>query len=102
MKPIFLILTLFCGLLTSCNMNNTNASKETDRFEFHGLLKQQGFTVYQYGTHVISNGSQTYALQSSTVNLDAYVDKNVTIKGSKIDGYPIDNGPMFIDVKEVK
>lgn len=102
MKTIFFILTLSCGLLSGCTMDNTKSSQESDAFEFHGLLKQQGITTYQYGTHTISNSTKTYALKSSTINLDTYIDKNVTVEGTKIDGYPIDGGPEFIDVKAVR
>ena len=101
MKTIFFILTLFFGLLTSCDMKRTNSQKETNSFEFQGLLERQSMTSYQYGTHVISNGGQTYALQSSAVDLNSYVGKKVTIKGNKISGYPLENGPEFIEVTSV-
>jgi len=102
MKKIVLLPGLFCGLLAGCSMNNTKSPTAPGAFEFQGLLKQQGITTYQYGTHTISNDSITYALKSSTVNLDSYIDKRVTIKGTRVDGYPIENGPDFIDVKELR
>lgn len=83
-------------------MQNATSLKETGDFEFYGLLIKQGFTTYQYGTHIISNDIQSYALQSKTLNLDTFVNKHVSIKGKKIEGYPLEDGPDFIDVKVVQ
>lgn len=55
-----------------------------------------------YGTHTILNKDKIYALRSSTINLDHYVNQTVTIKGNKIKGYPVDGGAEYIDVKEVR
>lgn len=41
-------------------------------------------------------------LRSSTINLDTCVNQTVTAKGSRIKGYPVDGGPEYIDVKEVR
>ncbi|WP_339341950.1 hypothetical protein [uncultured Polaribacter sp.] len=55
-------------------------------------------TTYQYGTHTASG----YALRSSAVHLDDYVNQNITVFGYKIDGYPVDGGPDYIEVEEIK
>lgn len=103
MKKVFVLFTIITILLGSCTKKNfTNVTKETYPFQFKGLLKKQGITIYQYGTHTITNGGQTYALKSSAVNLDNYIDKTVTVKGEKIKGYPVDGGPEFVDIKEVE
>jgi hypothetical protein len=102
MKTILLFLTLFVGSLQSCTKENPVELKETYPFEFKGVLKKQGVTSYMYGTHIIQFEGQTYALRSSTIVLDQYVDKTVTVKGSKITGYPVDNGPEYIEVKAVE
>jgi hypothetical protein len=83
-------------------MDTTRHINKNYSFEFKGLLKQQGITSYMYGTHTISNNSITYALKSSKINLDAYINKIVTVKGEKISGYPIEGGPVFIDVKSIE
>jgi hypothetical protein len=36
------------------------------------------------------------------VNLDDYVNQNVTVVGYKIHGYPVDSGPYYIEVEEIK
>lgn len=62
----------------------------------------QGISSYEYETHTISSKDKTYALRSSTKNLDNYVNQTVTIKGNEIKGYPVDGRPEYIDVKEGK
>ncbi len=104
MKTLFVLFTLFMSVsLLGCTKENTADSiKETYPFQFKGLLKKQEVTTYQYGTHTISLEGKTYALKSSTINLDTHVNKTVTVKGTKVAGYPVDGGPEFIDVKEVQ
>lgn len=79
---------------TSCEKKNGNSNS----VEITGTLQKQGITTYQYGSHVMAG----YALQSSTVNLDDYVNQNVTVTGYKIEGYPIDGGPDFIEVETIQ
>ena len=78
----------------SCDKDAIN----TDNVEITGTIQKQGITTYQYGTHTISG----YALRSSSVTLDDYVNQNVTVVGYKIDGYPVDGGPDYIEVEEIK
>ena len=68
------------------------------KIEISGTIQSQGITTYQYGTHTVSG----YALRSSSVNLDDYINRNVKVVGHKIDGYPVDGGPEYIDVQEIK
>lgn len=99
---IYIILSIFlAAMFGSCKKGaewqSTNAS---------GMVQKQGFTTYQYGTHVLinSNGQTVYGLISrkSKLNLDKYINKNVVIKGHKIKGYPIDGGPEYLEVTKVK
>ena len=69
-----------------------------DRLEINGVIQKQGITTYQYGTHTISG----YAIRSNSLNLDDYVDQNVTIIGRKIEGYPIEGGPDYLEVIKIK
>lgn len=91
-------LLIFCTLIylsaVSCKKNDANLAT----IEITGTLKEQGITTYQYGTHTIAG----YALRSSTVTLDDYINQNVTVVGYKIEGYPVDGGPDFIEVEEIK
>lgn len=107
MKIKFLMLAFFCSILISCTkdnncLQNADSSTKPDSFEFYGLLNKLEASSFMYGTHYIKNGRLFYALKSNTINLDAYVGKNVTISGTKISGYPVDGGPDFLDVKTVR
>lgn len=93
-SKISIILISLTISLNSCVVKNKNS----DNIEITGILLKQGITFYQYGTHTISG----YAVRSKSVNLDEYVNKNITVIGIKIEGYPIEGGPDFIEVFEVK
>ncbi|WP_157491651.1 hypothetical protein [Flammeovirga sp. SJP92] len=93
LKVFFLLLSMsLIGF--SCAKNDVNSNS----VELTGVIEEQGITTYQYGTHTLSG----VALRSNTVNLDEYVDKKVTIIGHKVEGYPVDGGPDFIEVDEIK
>lgn len=92
-KYLFVVI-IICFFAVSCDKENS----KSDSFEIKGIIQKQGITTYQYGTHVISG----YALRSNAVNLDNYINQNVTVVGYKIDGYPIDGGPDFIEVEKVE
>lgn len=77
----------------SCN-NNLN---DTESTKVTGIIKELGITSFQYGTHTIGD----YAIKSDIINLQDFVNKNVTIYGKKADGYPIDGGPILIIVSKV-
>jgi hypothetical protein len=94
-----LLKSLFVGIIIclsviSCDKENGNP----DNIEITGTIQKQGITSYQYGTHTISG----YALRSTSVDLDNYINQNITVVGYKIDGYPIDGGPDYIEVEEIK
>lgn len=67
------------------------------------ILKPQN-TSYMYGTHVLQpeNSKTFYALMSEEVDLDKYLNKKVEIKGHKMKGYPVGDGPEYIKVSKVK
>ncbi|MBF0506807.1 MAG: hypothetical protein HQL09_08220 [Nitrospirae bacterium] len=69
-----------------------------------GIVKKQGITTYMYGTHVLmdDNGKTLYALKSDHINLDKYIDKKVTVKGDLTEGYPVDFGPNYLNVKSIE
>ena len=109
MKKIFYLL-LFIGFLTSCKTTkkeqNVLAIKETSNvktksIELIGVIKKQGITTYQYGTHILK-GNKNYALKSKTIILDNYLEKRVKIIGKAVSGYPIEGGPLYIDVINIE
>lgn len=93
-------LFLFLLILTlSCKKGTEFCSVKSS-----GIIHAQGITTYMYGTHVLvdNTGKTVFALRSNTVNLDQYIDKKVEIKGNKVKGYPVDGGPEYLDVSDVK
>ncbi len=69
-----------------------------------GTVKKQGVTTYMYGTHVLvdDHGKTLYALRSGNIDLDAHVGRKVTVKGNLVEGYPVDFGPPYLDVKYIE
>jgi hypothetical protein len=102
MKSIAFILLATTICLASCTKEQLRVPETDHPFTFTGLLKKTEVTSYMYGTHTISTESHTYAVRSTTINLDNYVNQNIRIKGVKISGYPVDNGPEYVDVKAVE
>lgn len=79
-------------------------SKNPEEVTATGFLKKQGITTYMYGTHVLldENGRTLYALRSDTIDLNKYINRQVTIRGSLVKGYPIDSGPNYLNVKFIE
>jgi len=88
-------------VLMLCNCNTLAA--EITEISAVGFIQEQGFTTYQYGTHIlVDKGKTLYALKSSIVNLDKFIGKKVKIHGSIIEGYPVAGGPDYLNVREVE
>lgn len=98
MKAI--ILSLVTGLIflsTNCDRQNSE-----EQMQLTGTIESQGITSYQYGTHTLKSEDEFYALKSEHLDLDEFIGKEVTVSGSKIEGYPVDGGPNYILVTKVK
>src|SRR3954470_2984865 len=97
------VLTALISLSTNfCNDHKTSPAMDNYPFTAEGVVQKSGFTTYMYGSHTISENGKTFALQSTRINLDLYINKRVIVKGSKMEGYPVDDGPELIDVKAVE
>ena len=70
--------------------------------EITGTIKAIEMSSWQYGTHTISNDENFYALRSEKIDLKVYEGKTVKIKAEKISGYPVDGGPEYLKVHEIK
>jgi hypothetical protein len=68
-----------------------------------GIVKKQGITTYMYGQYVLvdANGRVLCALKTARGDLDQYVGRKVTVRGSPVKGYPIDSGPPYIEVQSL-
>lgn len=93
---LFFAIALFIFTAT-CKNTNSN-----DQMEITGTIQQQGMTSYQYGTHTLTNEEIFYALKSEAVDLDEYLEEEVTLVAEKITGYPVDGGPDYLLVLRVK
>jgi len=117
MRNLVIIISLSSILLWSCKSKEkaTESTKEEIKQEqvketkplvkatrITGVLKAQGITTYQYGTHTIKEGEKLYALRSDDVKLDDYVEKKVAVIVVKIAGYPVDGGPDYLKVLRIE
>ena len=99
-------------LIITATCNNTTQEKDgssssavinQNSMEITGTIEQQGMTSYQYGTHTITTADdEFYALKSEAIELDDYLNEEVTIVAEKIEGYPLSGGPDYLLVLEVK
>jgi hypothetical protein len=99
MKRIILVMILG-SFLMACK--TVKPGVDANIVSVKGTLQKPGMTTYQYGTHLLKADGKTYALKSSTLNLDNFIEKQVSIKGTKVDGYPLENGPELLEVTEIK
>ena len=75
-------------------------------FQATGKLEKPEVTSYMYGSHTITDEASGtfYALQSSIVDLGAYVGQRVTLYGALVPGYEngqIEGGPPLVDVYQI-
>ena len=91
MFPLF----LFLWVGVSCN-------EKMSTLQFSGELEPRGMTSFQYGSHLLLVNDSLYALRSSTVDLASFEFKNVTLSGNPVEGYPIENGPVLIEVMKIE
>lgn len=111
---ISIIITII--ILTSCKIKEssvkevkssvmeqpTTKNKAEKDIILQGVLRMQGMTTYQYGTHILKTKKKSYALRSKDIDLDTFISKSVEIMGQKIEGYPVSGGPDYIKVVSIK
>jgi len=98
MKRLLILMTVVC-IYSGCRTIMPTGSKNV--VQISGTIEKLGMTTFQYGTHLIKSGNITYALKSSKVNLNSFLTEEVRLKGTRVEGYPIENGPELIEVLEV-
>lgn len=100
---MFLFFTATCGSISEGEDESASAVVNENSMKITGTIQEQGMTSYQYGTHTITAANdEFYALKSDSVNLDDYLNEEVTIVAQKIEGYPLSGGPDYMLVLEVK
>ena len=109
------------SVFNACTKDET--SDPVNKIKISGVISKPELTFYQYGTHILTladsaftdstfidstftnstfRDSTFFALKSDNINLDQYIGKKVTVSGNKIQGYPVDGGPEYINVTEIK
>ena len=97
MKKLFLLI-LTCLTLTACSSTDS-IERESHSFNYAGVLEPIEMSVWMYGTHTLTtDGGDFYALKSDSIDLNQYNDKAVEVEGNLVEGYPVDNGPEFLNV----
>jgi hypothetical protein len=62
------------------------------------ISKIEHATTFQYGSHLLHTSDSTFALFSNTLDLDLYLSVPVTVTVKVVEGYPVENGPVFLEV----
>ena len=72
---------------------------EKEYIQVSGIIKS-GETIYGYGTHTLfDQDNLIYMLISNDVYLNDYLNKYMTLKGKKVQGYPLNEGdPELLEV----
>ena len=94
-----IVLILLIGI-SACSKEDGLGDKVTET----GTIKLLEASTFQYGSHILvdSQYNMLYALRSDKLNLNNYNDQNVKIVGNLIEGYPVDGGPDFVEVKAIE
>ncbi len=89
-------ITVLVLVTTSCGSGNS------DHNQYSGTIEAAGITSYQYGTHRLLAANDVFALKSDSIDLSEYEGREVIITAEKIEGYPIEGGPVYLNVTKVK
>lgn len=90
---------LMVTILAGCGIRNS--ASNANSITLTGKVEKLGLTPFRYGTHSIKMQGQIYAIKSASINLDNYLDRQVTLKGVKVPGYPLAGGPELIEVTNI-
>ena len=94
----WLLISLSLLVSLSCSLSESQYDIETE-----GVIEELGASYWMYGTHVLKQDDQIlYALRSSDIELELYEESTVIILGNLIEGYPLEGGPPYVDVKKIK
>lgn len=83
----------------SCSTRNV--SDNQNLIQLSGKIEKLEVSGFGYGSHLINSDRKMYALTSKDIDLNKFVGKAVIAKGKKIDGYPLEGGPDYIEIIQV-
>ncbi len=88
------------GSPSPVSQETASSAADTNQQSFEGTLQKAGVSIYMEGTHrLYTADNQPVLLESSTVNLDDYLDKNVRVTG---DARPtVEHGGILVRVLHV-
>ena len=97
------IAIIFSAIVLS-GLSACRDEKQEDLVTTKGTVYKQGITTYQYGSHVLADSATNvyYALRSNKIDLDQFLNQKIEVKGSLVEGYPVDDGPEFLEVTSVE
>lgn len=94
------LMMLMVGLaFASCSTRNV--SDNQNLIKLSGKIEKLEVSGFGYGSHLINSGGKMFALTSKSIDLNKFAGKAVVAKGKKIDGYPLEGGPDYIEILEV-
>lgn len=94
----------FLFLISACgnSKNAAQSEEEGQQMTMKGKLDVAGMSTYMYGTHKFYVKDTYYAVRSDKYDLNEYVEKVVTIVYTKVDGYPVEGGPEYLEIIEIR
>jgi hypothetical protein len=100
-----LILAAGCAGTSRPDRSSERSSGEPVTAE--GRIEAAGMTIWMYGSHVLvgSGGEPRYALKAAEnagIQLSRWEGLRVRLVGRPVEGYPVDGGPVYLQVTSVK
>lgn len=92
------LISLFAAIaLSACTKEDSEDLNEIELFGTLVKMSDDVMTTHMYGEFAID----TFAVRSSSIDLNAYVGEAVTAKGRPIEGYPLSGGPVYVEITEI-
>lgn len=99
---INLALVALVILLQACGSTKNSTEEVNTENTLFGKVDVAGMSTYMYGTHKFYTDDTFYAIRSKAYDLNEFVGKEVTIIYKKIEGYPVESGPEYLEVLKIK
>lgn len=92
------IIAMVLGVAACANSQN----KQNNTLLVEGTIQKLEMSTFQYGTHTLEGKDGFFALRSEKVELNDYNGQEVKVEAQKVEGYPVDGGPVFLEVIAIK
>ncbi len=91
-----IIISFLLLISTACGTSRSDKDNA-----YSGTIQPAGITSYQYGTHILKAENTFYALKSDNIELGDYEGEKVSLQAEKVEGYPVDGGPVYLNVTKI-